>query len=317
MNEAYGQDLCQAARMKTILLQEQMAKKTLVDKDQYKSMQEELANAQKAIEKLNEDKEKLKKALVEAVHKRDCHYQQYMHYKKLYDGVKSEKDNPKYIEIYPEVMKSQELSSIREKVKNRDSKIQELYDEIQRLEGVLIRKDVEINSWKELYGASKYITNEIETGNNFKSQVEIMQSANRTIKKIKNEDSIYKAFKELANCSKYFLSLLEHGQMEEALLKLLNFIEHLLVNFKIESLSMRTPSFSPNIRGAQNRSKSSENPSPQVSIINPEISMSRDQSEFSPIHSKDAQKTQSKAFLRKPRISRPIKNAISAAVKNY
>ena len=270
-----GNNLCESARIKAMLLQEQINKKVLVDKEIFSQLQGEICGANKIIEKLKEDKGKLKVALSEAVSKRDTHYKQYLHYKDLYETLKAKgKHSPS--EKISNLDKEHESILYKNKLGNRDKKIQELYAEIQRLEKVNLKMEVESCSWKELYNACKYINNESEAikSPNFSSQ--LANVTLRIIKKVKLDKSMHHLFKEICISPKYFLKLLDQKILDEALLKILTFFELVLNNYKIESTVQRTPSFSPHFHLMNKSEESSSSYSPQVSIINPEINFSNE-----------------------------------------
>ena len=315
-----GNNICESARLKAIMLQEQISKKMLIDKNLLGILQEELSIAKKMIEKLNNDKAKLKNALADSISKRDNHYHQYLHYKNLYEEIKNSSDrvtNNKKIEKKGDIGKKLEKQLDKQQILTRDQKIKELYDEIQRLEEQLMKKDVDSTSWKDLYNASKYINNESILMKSQNHSKDIKDISTRVLIKIKQDKPLYSAFKEVANCSKYFLSLLGHQLWDEALFKLLMFCEILLNNFKIESLSLRTPSFSPHIHLTKHSSGSSSDYSPQVSILNPESSITKDCSYQNKEKQAETPKNFFKSNLKIPRIARINKSSSDNALKSY
>ena len=293
-------NLYESARLKTLILQEHISKNIIINKTVYENIQEELSLSKNLIEKLKYDKKKLKKALADSISKRNSIYSQYIHYKKLSESIQV--PSPRLESVY-KLEKNAEIGSVKQQIHTRNKKIQELYSEIENIEELLMKKDVESNTWKELYNASKYIDKEsqIIASSNFSDKV--YESYLKVLKKIKVDKALYEVFKQASNCSNYFISLLKHNLYDEALLKFLNFFELVLRKFKIKSLYQRTPSFSPHLH-IKNNDKYPDSYSPQVSILVSENSLSKD-------------KNEKKKSLRIPRISRINKNQSPNELEEY
>lgn len=257
-------DLCRTARLKTMLLQEQLSNKMLIDRESYTSLQVDLQNSKIIIEKLSKDKEDLKQALTESLSKRD----------KIYSKLKKYKNYLKSLKFSQEISistlnKKFETDSINSLVASRDKKIKELYSEIEKLEHLLMKRENEVNTWKDLYSSSNYIRAETGQRTSIDYSGDILRIGEIFLMKVKKDAILYKNFKNIANCSKYFFGLLEKRTWDEALIKLLSFCDALLTSFKFESLLMRTPSFSPYM---QANLDSKEERLKHVSILNPDTS---------------------------------------------
>jgi hypothetical protein len=122
--------------------------------------------------------------------------------------------------------------------------------------------------------------------------LDILKIAQVFLEKVKKDAILYKNFKSIANCPKYFFSLLEKRIWDEAMIKILTFCDVLLTNFKIESMLMRTPSFSPH----QIEYESKEERLKHVSILSPDTSV-KDNSGIS-------RSTSNSGNLKKARVAR-------------
>ena len=291
MNDLTGEELCRTARLKTMLLQEHLSKKVLIDRSIITSLQNELKESKKMIGKLSEEKENLKVALSKSMRKRD----------ELYEKFKSFKEMKKFSsEISISSMgKKYENSSVQLQVQLRENKIKDLNCEIEQLEGLLMKREAEIDSWKELYSASKYIKNESCPAPIPDYSSDIFLIGQKFVVGLKKNNAVYKTFLGIGNCEKYFLGLLQKRVWDEALIKLLTFCEVLLSSFKIESCLMRTPSFSPHQQLHISREDNEDNLR-HVSILNPDSSLK----DSSGVGKSILRKSQS---LNKPRVARIIK----------
>lgn len=291
MNDITGEDLCRTARLKTMLLQEHLSKKVLIDRSIVTSLENELKEGKKMIEKLSEEKENLKVALSKSMRKRD----------ELFEKFKNYKETKKFSsEISLSSMgKKYENSSIQLQVQLRDNKIKDLNGEIEQLEGLLMKREAEIDSWKELYSASNYIKSESGPAPFPDYSGDILLIGQKFVLNLKKNLAVYKTFKGIGNCGKYFLGLLQKRVWDEALIKLLTFCEVLLTGFKIESCLMRTPSFSPH-QQVHISCEDNGDSLRQVSILNPDSSLK----DSSGVGKSILRKSQS---LNKPRVARLTK----------
>lgn len=288
MSDYKEQELCRTARLKTMLLQEHLSKKVLIDPNILSSLQNELQANKKLIEKLSHEKEDLKAALAKSIKKRDDLYQKlktFKEQKKISSEFSISAINQKY-----------ESSSVHLQVQLRDAKILELHNEIEQLEGHLMKREAEIESWKELYSASNYIKNESALNRCPDYYGDILVIGEKFMSILKKNSVIYKTFKQIGNCEKYFLALLQKRVWDEALIKLLSFCEVLLASFKIESCLMRTPSFSPHQKIHIN-CEDNEDSCRHISILNPESSIKDTSSQGKSILKKSKS-------LNKPRVAR-------------
>ncbi|CAG9315337.1 unnamed protein product [Blepharisma stoltei] len=225
------------ATKSTMKLKNELKECTIMNKDLISKIQEDFRQSENLITKLKDEKNKLKDALADTLHKKDELYSKMLEYREELTREKRKNQDllGKLGEIEGIKLHIHDLNLI---MSSKEQQYENIIKENNTLRAQLAKQEIEATSWKELYEANKVKDSSFTSAANEDNggwDIDIINVWNVVMRKLHIDSDLYDTFKKNASGLSYFSELLENGKWKEALYRNLCFLNDFLNPQEINS----------------------------------------------------------------------------------